>query len=149
MANLKTISPDIAREPAVALEQRQSPAVRKKISAPAMRTFLNIARAWKLTVDEQRALLGWPAASTFHKYKAGDVGMLTFDILTRISLVLGIYKALHILYPDAELADRWLKLPNSNSLFGGKPAITRLTEGDIDGLYQVRRLLDSRRGGWN
>jgi hypothetical protein len=114
-----------------------------------MRAFLNIARAWKLTVHEQRALLGWPAASTFHKYKAGDVGMLTFDILTRISLVLGIYKALHILYPDAELADSWLRLPNSNPLFGGKAAITRLTGGDIDGLYQVRRLLDSRRGGWN
>jgi hypothetical protein len=149
MPTRSLMATDILEPPAIAPEKRHLPEVRKRISAPAMRTFLSIAKAWKLTVDEQRALLGWPAASTFHKYKAGDVGMLTFDILTRISLVLGIYKALHILYPDAELADRWLKLPNSNPLFGGKPAITRLSEGDIDGLYQVRRLLDSRRGGWS
>jgi hypothetical protein len=135
--------------PAIAPEKRHDPAVRKRFSAPAMRTFLNIARAWDLTVDQQRALLGWPAVSTFHKYKAGQIGTLSFDILTRISLVLGIYKALHILYPDKELADRWLKLPNANPLFGGKSALTRLTQGDIDSLYQVRRLLDSRRGGWN
>ena len=38
-------------------------------------------------MQEQRALLGWPAASTFHKYKAGDHGALTFDTLTRLSLV--------------------------------------------------------------
>jgi hypothetical protein len=145
----KPPTPEDLAPPVIAPQERHDPVVRRRFSAPAMRTFLNIAHAWDLTVDQQRALLGWPAASTFHKYKAGQVGTLSFDILTRISLVLGIYKALHILYPDKELADRWLKLPNSNPLFGGKPALTRLTQGDIDALYQVRRLLDSRRGGWN
>jgi len=94
-------------------------------------------------------MLGWPPESTFFKYKAGQVSTLSFDMLMRISLVLGIYKNLHILYPDPALADRWVQLPNSNPLFGGKPALTLMTEGGMDGLYQVRRLLDSRRGGWN
>jgi hypothetical protein len=67
-------------------------------------------------------------------------------MLVRISLVLGIYKALHILYPDRQLADRWVKLPNSNPLFGGQPALTLMTESGVDGLLQVRRLLDGRRG---
>ena len=67
----------------------------------------------------------------------------------RISLLLGIYKDLHILYPDRDLADGWLHLPNSNPLFGGRPALALMTEGGIDGLYQVRRLLDGRRGAWN
>jgi antitoxin Xre/MbcA/ParS-like protein len=40
-------------------------------------------------------------------------------------------------------------MPNSNPLFGGKPALTLMTDGGIDGLFRVRRLLDSRRGGWN
>jgi Protein of unknown function (DUF2384) len=62
---------------------------------------------------------------------------------------LGIYDALHILYPDKELADRWIKLPNSNSLFGGRPAIDFLTKAGMDGLYQVRRLLDNRKEGWS
>ena len=114
-----------------------------------MRTFLNTAKAWKLSVDEQRGLLGWPAPSTYHKYKAGDVGTLSYDMLTRISLTLGIYKALHSLYPNEALADRWVKLPNSNPIFGGKPALSLMVDGGIDGLTQTRRLLDARRGGWN
>jgi hypothetical protein len=114
-----------------------------------MRSFFQIAEVWKLTNEQQRALLGWPPASTFFKYKAGQVATLPFDMLMRISLLLGIYKGLHILYPEAGLAERWIHLPNSNPLFGGSPALTLMTEGGIDGLYQVRRLLDGRRGGWN
>lgn len=114
-----------------------------------MRTFFQVAATWALTNEEQRALLGWPPESTFYKYKAGEVGTLAYDMLMRVSLVLGIYKDLHILYPEAELANRWVKLPNSNALFGGRPALALMTEAGIDGLYIVRRLLDGRRGGWN
>ena len=70
-------------------------------------------------------------------------------MLMRISLILGIYKDLHILYPEPALADRWVRLPNSNPLFGGEPALSLMIESGMDGLYQVRRLLDGRRGGWN
>jgi hypothetical protein len=129
--------------------RRRDPEVRKLMSGPAIRTVFNVMRNWNISAEDQRALLGWPAPSTFYKYKAGEVGTLSYDALTRISLILGIYKALHILFPDAELADRWVKLPNSNSLFGGRPALAVMVEGGIDGLYRVRRLLDSRRGGWN
>jgi len=119
------------------------------MSGPAIRAFFSIGTAWQLSAEEQRALLGWPAASTFFKYKADHVSTLSYDMLMRISLVLGIYKDLHILYPEPDLANRWVRLPNSNPLFGGAPALTLMTEGGIDGLYQVRRLLDGRRGGWN
>ena len=119
------------------------------MSAPAIRTVFNVMKNWNIGTEDQRALLGWPASSTFYKYKAGGVGTLSFDTLTRVSLIIGIYKALHILFPEAELADRWVKLPNSNPLFGGRPALALMVEDGIDGLYRVRRLLDSRRGGWN
>ena len=66
-----------------------------------------------------------------------------------LCLVLGIFKDLRILYPERDLADRWVQLPNSNPLFGGKPALTLMIAAGMDGLYQVRRLLDGRRGGWN
>jgi hypothetical protein len=133
----------------ISVERRSDPDVRKRMSAPAMRSFLRIGQAWDLSVEEQRGLLGWPAASTYYKYKAGEIGTLSYDTLTRISLLLGIYKALHILYPDDALADRWVKLPNSNPMFGGKPALTLMVDAGIDGLTQTRRLLDARRGGWN
>ena len=71
-----------------------------------MRTFFQIAEVWQLTNEQQRALLGWPPSSTFFKYKADHVATLPFDMLMRISLVLGIYKDLHILYPEEGLADR-------------------------------------------
>jgi len=119
------------------------------MSAPAMRSFLSIASGWHLSGDEQRALLGWPPESTFYKYKSGQVGVLSYDVLVRISLVLGIYKALRILYTEQALSAGWVRLPNSNPLFGGRPALDLMTNGGIDGLYQVRRLLDGRRGGWN
>jgi len=131
------------------VEVRPDPDVRRRLSAPALRTFFNIAAAWQLTVQEQRALLGWPAASTFHKYKGGDHGALTFDTLTRLSLVIGIYKSLQVLYPEPTFADTWPRMPNSHTIFGGRPALTLMTDGGIDGLFRVRRLLDSRRGGWS
>ncbi|MGA3040741.1 MAG: MbcA/ParS/Xre antitoxin family protein [Bryobacteraceae bacterium] len=128
---------------------RRDPQVRRRMSGPAISAFFNIGAAWQLTAEEQRGLLGWPAASTFFKYKAGDVATLPYDMLMRISLVLGIYKDLHVLYAEPDLANRWVRLPNSNPLFGGQPALALMIEGGMDGLYQVRRLLDGRRGGWN
>ena len=135
--------------PEIPPDKRRDHKVRQQMSGPAMRSFFEMAKTWSLNVEEQRALLGWPPESTFYKYKAGRIATLSFDTLTRISLLLGIYKDLHILYPEPDLADRWLKLPNSNPLFGGRPALTMMIENGMDGLYQVRRLLDGRRGGWN
>jgi hypothetical protein len=134
---------------AAGMQVRPEPETRRRLSGPALRTFFNIMAAWGLTVQEQRALLGWPAASTFHKYKGGNFGALSFDTLTRISLIIGVYKSLQILYPEPEFADRWVRMPNSHPLFGGRPALVLMTDGGIDGLYRVRRLLDGRRGGWN
>jgi len=134
---------------AIAPAKRKDPKVRRQMSGPALRAFLNVAEAWKLSIEAARGLLGWPPESTFFKYKTGEAGVLSYDTLMRISLVIGIYKDLHILYPDEGLADRWASLPNNNPLFGGRPAIVFMTEGGMDALYQVRRLLDARRGAWN
>ena len=135
-----------AADEALHVEDRRDPSVRRRLSAPALRTFFRIARAWALSATEERALLGWPPPSTFHKYKSGEAGVLSLDALTRISLVLGIYKALHILYPEPLFSDRWLRMPNANPLFGGRTPIQFVSDAGMDGLFHVRRLLDSRRG---
>lgn len=118
----------------------------EKLSGPGLRTFINISQAWGLSNDEMRALLGRPSESTFYQYKSGKCGTLSYDTLTRISLVIGTYKALHILYPDETLADSWVRLPNRHPLFGGRPAIELMVNAGLDGLFQVRRLLDGRCG---
>jgi hypothetical protein len=125
---------------------KPDPQTRRRLSGPALRAFFNIAAAWGLSVAEQRGLLGWPAASTYHKYKAGDHGALAFDTLTRLSLIFGIYKSLQVLYPEPAFADAWVRMPNSHPLFGGRRALDLMIDGGMDGLYRVRRLLDGRRG---
>jgi uncharacterized protein (DUF2384 family) len=73
-------------------------------------------------------------------------GTLRQDELTRISYIVGIYEALHILLPE-ELADGWITHPNDNPLFRGQAPIDYLVRMGIPGLQQVRNLLDSERGG--
>ena len=64
---------------------------------------------WGLDVEAQRALLGWPSRSAFYNWRGGPA-TLPYDTLVRLSLVLGIYKALHVLYPDDEFADGWVRM---------------------------------------
>jgi hypothetical protein len=37
-------------------------------------------------------------------------------------------------------------MPNSNALFGGRTPLAFVLDTGIDGLFQLRRLLDGRRG---
>src|ERR1700757_1164566 len=72
-------------------------AERERLSPTAIRAFLRICEKWGLTEIQQRALLGGIASSTFHAWKAAPGAQkLSQDTLIRISLVIGIYKALHI-----------------------------------------------------
>lgn len=77
---------------------------RARLSGPGMRTFREIARRWTLVEAELIALLGQPGRSTFHgwakKAREGAPVTLPPDTLTRISAVLGIHKALAILFAE-------------------------------------------------
>ena len=121
---------------------------RRGLSGPALRTFFRIADLWELSVNEQMALLGVTAKSTFYKWRKSQNTALPKDALERISYILGIYKALQILLPAKEAADRWVKQPNSASIFGGRSALERMTSGQVSDLYIVREYLDAQRGGW-
>jgi hypothetical protein len=130
------------------LERRHRPEVRARLSGPGVRTFLTIAAEWGLTVEEQRVLLGGISNSTYHNWKGGRIGTLSYDQLERISLVLGIYKALRLLFADEATGLRWLKAANEDLPFGGSAPLARMLRGSIDDLYAVRRYLDAWRGVW-
>jgi hypothetical protein len=120
-----------------------------ELSAAGLRAFFNIARDWSLSADEQIILLGAPGRSTFFKWKATpQSARLARDTLERLSLILGIYKALQILLPEPSAADSWIKRPNSAPPFGGRPALDRMLAGNISDLVAVRQYLDAMRGGW-
>ena len=116
------------------------------LAAPALRAFFNLADRWKLRVAEQRRLLGDPPESTFYKWKRERDGALSRDTLERISYLLGIFKALAILFPQPERADAWLRKPNAAATFGGANALERMLSGHVADLYVVRQYLDAQRG---
>jgi hypothetical protein len=126
---------------------RQEPApVTGDLSGPALRAFFRIAEAWGLNATQERVLLGSPPPSTFFKWKKDRAGNLPRDVLERISYVLGIYKALEILFPEARRANEWVSRPNTAPLFGGESALDRMLRGNVGDLYVVRQYLDAQRG---
>jgi len=132
---------------AQALDLSPLTAAREIQPGPVLRTFFNIARAWKLDRPNTMALLGIDATTTYSAWKKHpDTARLRPDTYERLSYVLGIYKALHILLPDASAADSWIHKPNAAPLFGGNPALTRMTSSRVADLAKVREYLDAQRG---
>ncbi|MEO5734202.1 MAG: antitoxin Xre-like helix-turn-helix domain-containing protein [Rubrivivax sp.] len=121
------------------------------MGAAGLRAFIRIADAWGLSVDEQLNLLGQPPRSTFFAWrKQPEKANLPRDTLERLSNLLGIYKSLQILLPDAAAADAWVRQRNTASPFGGSGALTRMLAGNVSDLNLVRRYLDGvRGGGWS
>jgi hypothetical protein len=122
--------------------------IRDNSVAVGMRAFFAIVDKWGLSPDEAIALLGSPGRSTFYNWKRGDVSQVahSLDLASRISYVLGIFKALEILYQRPEMSDDWVRRPNK--AFGGQSAIERMSAGHMVDLAAVRDYLDSVRGGW-
>lgn len=112
-------------------------------SQATLEAFLEITGHWGLSTDEQIVLLGSPARSTFFKWKK-EGGLIPRDTLERISHVFNIFKNLEILFPDAAVADAWVRQPNRT--WGGRSALARMLEGSLSELYEVRRYLDAKRG---
>lgn len=128
-----------------------APVSPERMAAAGLRAFERIAAAWGLTVDEQLVLLGRPPRSTYFAWrKAPERAQLPRDTLERLSNLLGIWKSLQILLPDAAAADAWVRQPNTAPAFGGRSALERMLAGNVSDLHLVRRYLDGvRGGGWS
>lgn len=117
-----------------------------ELDGPALRAFFQISKAWGLTAEQERTLLGKPGRSTFFRWKRDLAGSLPQDVLERISYLLGIYKSLRLLFPNAEQANGWIKRANTAPPFGGAPALERMLGGQVSDLFVVREYLDAQRG---
>ncbi len=119
---------------------------RKRLSHAAIEVFFRMIEMWQLRNEDGRALLGGISNGRYFELKRSHRGTLTQDELTRISLLIGIFKALNILFSQ-KLAQQWISRANSNPMFHNEPPLLALTRGGVPGMLSVRRLLDSRRGG--
>jgi len=130
---------------------RFAPANRRRLSGPGLRTFLAIADVWGLTEQERLLILGTPSRSTYYGWSKAarddrDL-LLPADTLIRISAVLGIHKALQILFATGREQVDWLKNANRALPFAGQAPMALIAGGTQDGLMAVRRFLDAARGG--
>lgn len=133
-------------------------ATRRRLSAAAVKGFLAIMEKWNLRDPDARRLLGGMSTGSFYALKQEILKksvlkkddrkgrVLDQDTLTRISLLVGIFKALNILY-SPKLADAWMTLPNTNPMFRGLTPLAYILQRGQPGMVHVRQLLDARRGG--
>lgn len=110
--------------------------------------FAAIMKAWNVSDEDARNLLGGISSSHYAAMKvAAHREKLPKEALIRISLLIGIFKALHTTF-GSRLANAWMTLPNTNSMFSGTTPLAYCLEHGIVGMKNVRRLLHARCQGY-
>jgi hypothetical protein len=118
---------------------------REHLSESALKAFFKLSEHWGIRDEDARVLLGGVSNGPYYTWKKDPDRVLEADTLTRISYLIGIFKALNILYGQ-KLADEWVGLPNTNRIFGGNSPLEYMKRGGIPAMHTIRRLLDARRG---
>ncbi|MFG1418754.1 MbcA/ParS/Xre antitoxin family protein [Xanthobacter sp. V0B-10] len=128
-----------------------TPAKRRQVSGPGLRTFVALANLWDLTEEQRLRILGSPSRSTYYNWvKAVQQHRdltLGFDTLVRISAVLGIWSALRILHETEVQGIAWLRGPHQALVFGGRTPLEVMASGTQDALLTIRRFLDAASDG--
>lgn len=106
------------------------------------RAVLNLFKRWEVTDAEAAVLLDLPVR-TFARWKAGEIGRLGRDGKARLSNLMGMHKALRLIFREPERGYRWIKA--ENTAFGGKSALGVMLGGELTDLMRVRRYLDAER----
>lgn len=108
------------------------------------RAMIVLFAHWGVGADDSATLLGGISSKTFRRWKDGDYGRVSRDQADRMSLLLGIHKALRIIYTDAARGYRWVGA--ANTVFGGKSALDIMLRGGIEDIRRIRSYLDAVRG---
>ena len=119
--------------------------VTEEEAAAMFRAAVRLFAHWDITDEQAATLLDMPVRS-YGRWKAGDLGRIDRDGKARLSNLLGIHKALRIIFEDAARGYRWIKAPNV--AFSGRSALEVMLGGELTDLMRVRRYLDAERGGW-
>ena len=110
------------------------------------RLIVTLFDHWQLAPADQALLLGLSPDSraTVARYRKGEPLADSADLLARAGHLLGIHKALRIVFPhDADLAYRWIATPNRR--FADRMPLEIMRRG-FEGILAVRRYLDFERG---
>jgi hypothetical protein len=114
-------------------------------AAAMFRAATKLFSLWKLTDDQAAQLLDLPPR-TYARWKAGAIGRLGRDGKARLSNLMGIHKALRLVFREPQRGYRWIG--TANEAFGGRSALDIMLGGELTDLMRVRRYLDAERGAW-
>lgn len=109
------------------------------------RAAVNLFARWGLTDAQACVLLGGLSARTWARWKTGTIGRIPRDLKARLSNLMGIHKALRIIFTEAERGYGWVN--RSNEAFGGSSALDIMLAGELTDIMRVRRYLDNIKGG--
>jgi uncharacterized protein (DUF2384 family) len=112
--------------------------------AAMFRACVNLFERWRVSDAQASILLDLPPRS-FARWKTGVLGRIGRDQKSRLSNLMGIHKALRLIFRDTARAYDWIRQPNE--VFGGRSALEVMVGGELTDLMRVRRYLDAERGG--
>lgn len=129
------------------------PTLTAKHSTAGLRWLFERRDRWELTMDDLGILLGGVRRRTLTDWQKrvndGQEVEVSRDTMERISLLLGIHKALVLITPSGHenMAFEWFQKPiNLMGLQGQSIRNYLLEQGSMDAFYYVRRNLDAMRG---
>ena len=108
------------------------------------RAAVNLFRHWGVTDAEACVVLGGVSKRTYARWKDGEIGRLTVDQKTRLSVLMGIHKSLRILLTENARVYEWVQKPNR--AFNGRSGLDIMLGGYLTDLFRVRHYLDAARG---
>ncbi len=114
-------------------------------AAAMFRAIVNLFRLWEITDEQAAVVLDMPVRS-YSRWKADGPGRIDRDKRARLSNLMGIHKALRIIFREPRRAYSWIKA--ANEAFAGRSALDIMLAGELTDLMRVRRYLDAERGGW-
>lgn len=127
-------------------DDMDTPNVAPEVITAMQRAIVRLFSLWGLTDAQACILLGELSLRTYARWKTGSFGRVGPDLRDRLSNVIGIHKALRLLFRDAERGYRWVK--QGNTAFGGRSALDVMLDGQLTDLMRVRRYLDAQRAPW-
>lgn len=111
------------------------------------RAVTKLFTLWQLSTADQLTLLGLNESNriALQRYAKGEALAANRDLLERVGHLLGIHKALKLLYPrNPDIVGGWMAAPNLR--FDGATPVEVVRRFGFAGLLMVRGTLDRMRG---
>lgn len=120
-------------------------AITQAEAAAMFRAAINLFANWEITDEQAATLLDMPLRS-YRRWKSQGPGRISRDGCARLSNIMGIHKALRIIFTEPQRAYDWVR--KENAALDGASALDVMLGGELTDIMRVRRYLDASRGGW-